>query len=384
VTERTRVFEIGQQRNLGIINPIYNEKSCWQAECHAHAESQTVLGVLDVTISLADVQKELRANQVRLVLFAICAIFSISIIIWLLVQKLIGKPVSQLVEATNKVATGDLKYQIEVSTRDEIGQLRHSFNEMTLKLADAQRQLYQSDKLASLGQLAAGVAHEINNPLTGVLTYSSFLLKRLENNGSEQNGSEMRDDLSVIVRETKRCRDIVRGLLDFARQVPQNKTMICVKDVIEQTLAVLDNQLRLHHVKVHKSFQEDIAPIKADMNQIQQILINLIVNATDAMSDRGGELRINTKEITVAGEKNVCIEVEDNGCGIPKENLQKIFDPFYSTKGQKGTGLGLAVVWGVVEKNDGKIAVESQVNIGTKFTLTFPVNHNSLLQNENE
>ena len=218
ISERTRIFQLPDSgRVLGIISPIYNEPSCWQGECHAHAPGQKVLGVLDISMSLDDVDREMQSSQRRLILFGVVAIGAVSVMIYLLVNRIVLKPVNEIVAATRRVAAGDLQYKIASAKRDEIGILANSFNEMTQKLSEAQRQVYQSQKLAAVGQLAAGVAHEINNPLTGVLSYSSFLLKRAEDK------PEFKEDLEVIVRETQRCRGIVKGLLDFARQSPPEK-----------------------------------------------------------------------------------------------------------------------------------------------------------------
>jgi two-component system NtrC family sensor kinase len=371
ITERTRIFELQDSKTLGIINPIYNEPSCWQASCHAHDADQKVLGVLDVTMSLDEVEEQISSNEMKMVTFAVSAIITISFIIWFFVQHLVGKPVNQLVKATNVVASGDLNYKIANHKKDELGQLAKSFNEMTQKLADAQRQLIQSDKLASLGRLAAGVAHEINNPLTGVLTYSSFLLKRA--NGD----SETKNDLEVIVRETKRCREIVKGLLDFARQAPVQKTAVSIAAVIDQVLSIIDNQLRLKKAHVRKDIAGDLPHIPADANQMQQVFMNLLVNAADAVESEDSEILISANRCDIDGKEYVQIKVRDNGCGISRENLTKIFEPFYSTKGQRGTGLGLAVVWGIIEKHGGKITVDSETGNGTTFTVQLPVEEHS-------
>jgi len=368
IPERTRIYEQSGGKNLGIINPIYNEPSCWQASCHAHDADQKVLGVLDVTMSLEEVEQQIADNQMRMGLFAISAIVALSGLIWILVQRLVGRPVGKLVEATNMVAAGNMDYKIKISQNGELAHLAQSFNDMTQKLAEAQRQLYQSDKLASLGRLAAGVAHEINNPLTGVLTYSSFLLKRLEQDG------EMKEDLEVIVRETKRCREIVKGLLDFARQVPTRKTRISINDVVSQTIGILKNQLSLRNIDVRKHFDSNLPQINVDPNQMQQVFMNLLVNAIDAIGkEGGGTITIATSREEVDGNEHVRIDLTDSGCGIDKENLTKIFEPFYSTKGQKGTGLGLAMVWGIIDKHNGKIDVESEPGSGTTFTIHLPV-----------
>ncbi len=374
IPERTRIFTTNDDvRILGIINPIYNEDSCWQSSCHAHDANQKVLGVLDVTMSLDDVDRQIRAEQIKMMVFTFCVGIVISFILWFLVQKLIGKPVRQLVKATNIVAAGDLEYKIKSVKHDELGYLGNSFNNMTHKLAETQRQLYQSDKLASLGRLAAGVAHEINNPLTGVLTYSSFLLKRADDNG------EMKKDLETIVRETKRCRGIVKGLLDFARQVPARKTRVDFNKVIERSLKIVDNQLSFNNIVVHKNTKENLPSINADANQMEQVLINLIVNAADAIGNKGGEIYISTNRKKVKDEKYVEIKVRDAGCGIPRENLTKIFEPFYTTNEKKGTGLGLAVVWGIIDKHAGRIHVESELGMGTTFTILLPISENTAI-----
>lgn len=371
IPERTRIFvTANNKKSLSIINPIYNEPSCWLSDCHAHDKDVSVLGVLDVTMSLQDVEQQIAANRKKIIIFVLSAIVTISFLLWILVHHLVGKPVEQLVKATKIVASGDLEYKINMSQNDELGHLGQSFNNMTGKLVAAQRQLYQSDKLASLGRLTSGIAHEINNPLTGVLSFSSMLLKR------DDCKDEVRADLEVIVRETKRCRDIVKRLLDFARQEPPKKTNVNISNVIERTIHILSNQLNLKNIATKIKIAENLPTIKADANQLQQVMINLLVNAADAIDDKGGEIHIAVDKDRLNGQECIAIEVTDFGCGIPRENLANIFEPFYTTKGQKGTGLGLAVVWGIVEKHDGKIDVTSEPGKGTTFTLRLPANGN--------
>jgi two-component system NtrC family sensor kinase len=376
IAERARIFQAAPQtRTLGIINPIYNESGCWQNGCHVHDPNQKVLGVLDITMSLADVDRGLKASQMRLLIFAIIAIATVSLMIYLLIKRIVLEPISQIVEATQRVATGDLNYTITLDKQDEIGVLAKSFNDMTRKLSEVQRQLYQSDKLASVGRLAAGVAHEINNPLTGVLTYSSFLLKRT----SDQ--PEFKKDLEVIVRETKRCREIVKGLLDFARQSQPEKRRLQVNEIIGHAVRIVQNQLSIRNIKLEQNLYPHLSLVNADVNQIQQVLVNLLVNATDAIGEKGGAITITTDLIKngaiaatakAPAEKCVRIKVRDTGCGIQVDDLPKIFDPFFTTKGVKGTGLGLAVVWGIIEKHGGRISVESEVGQGTTFVILLP------------
>lgn len=493
--ERMRIYRIqpDSARILGIINPIYNEKSCWDADCHAHPEYQTVLGVLDVKMCLKDVDKQISDSEIQSILFAVIAIIALSFIIGFFVRRWVARPVKELVKATHQVSSGNLNYTIDGLGNDELGTLGDSFNNMTNKLAEARLQLFQSDKMASLGRLAAGVAHEINNPLTGVLTYSSFLLKRTKDN------SELQEDLKIIVRETKRSREIVKSLLDFARQSVPKKHKADINKIIENSISVIDNQLSIKQIQLTKNFDTHIPQIIVDTNQIQQVFINLIVNASDAIENKGGTITISTslislspyrvvqiknascskrhdmidnevktdglptikvkaisagnegfinldpiygkhrhkygievkkrKEVQVScpkcnislldrdekcpkcesavykfevspdgifkgctnpdcnwekwdavdegGNKEfVEIKVSDTGSGIPNEDLPRIFEPFYSTKGQKGTGLGLAVIWGIVDNHNGTINVSSKVGIGTTFTIRLPAQQN--------
>lgn len=288
--ERTRVFRHSPSgpRILGIINPIYNTPSCWTAACHAHPESQTVLGVFDVTMPLAAVDRDIARGQIAIAAFALSAILALSLILGILVKLWVDIPVQALLKATEHVAAGDLGYTIEEKSSDELGMLARSFNNMTRRLSEARLHLVQSDKLASLGRLAAGIAHEINNPLTGVLTYSSFLLKRSQDRPEEQA------DLQVIVRETIRCREIVKNLLDFARQSTPKKSAADINEIVGRAISVLDRQLTLSHVTLVRDLRPDLPLAVVDSNQIQQVLINLIVNAADAIGAKGGTITVRT------------------------------------------------------------------------------------------
>jgi len=296
IKERMRIYKIypDSARIMGIINPIYNERSCWESDCHAHPEDQTVLGVLDVILSLKDVDEQISDSEFRSIIFALIAIVSLSLIIGFFVRRWVGKPVNELVKATHEVSTGNLNYTIKELGNDELGILAKSFNNMTKNLAEARLQLFQSDKMASLGRLAAGVAHEINNPLTGVLTYSSFLLKRVKNN------KELEEDLKVIVRETKRSREIVKSLLDFARQSVPKKHYANINEIINSAIEVVNNQLSLKHIKLEEHLDSSLPKATLDANQIQQVFINLLVNAADAIGDSGGNISIDTTLISLS------------------------------------------------------------------------------------
>jgi two-component system NtrC family sensor kinase len=295
ISNRTRIFKIDpdSSRLLGIINPIYNEKSCYEADCHAHPKSKKVLGVLDVTFCLKLADQAIAKSRLTNFILAIVSVLAFSLLIGFFVKRWVDKPVHELVEATNRVAIGNLNQPIKYNGKDELGILAKSFNNMMKKLSEMRVQLFQSDKMASLGRLAAGVAHEINNPLTGVLTYSSFLLKRAKDN------PELKKDLEVIVRETKRSREIVKGLLDFSRQSTPKQGRLNVNEVISNAIAVISNQLKLHNITLKKELSEDITEIAGDANQIQQVVLNLVVNAIDAMGEKGGTLTITSKKISL-------------------------------------------------------------------------------------
>lgn len=389
IPDRSRVFTSKDgHRVLGVISAIYNEPDCSTPDCHAHPPDQKVLGVLDIGMSLADVDSEITDAQNRMVIFAIIAFLVISVTISISISRYVTRPVRELVTATRQVAEGDLDYSISIKGEDEIAQLASSFRHMTsdLKKADdklvewgktlehkvqerteelrkTENQLIQSDKVASLGKLAAGVAHEINSPLTGVLTYSSLLLK-----GKKEDDPE-REDLEVIVNETNRCKKIVRGLLDYARQTAPQKTPSDINEVIDKCIDLIAHQASLQSVRIERKLRPDLPKIMIDVGQIQQVIINILLNAIEAMP-QGGTLTISSGR----EDQMVILGFADTGTGIPEDILPKILDPFFTTKEQgKGTGLGLSVSYGIIERHRGKLQVKSKVGEGTTFTVRLPI-----------
>jgi two-component system NtrC family sensor kinase len=380
IQQRARVFRAPDgTRILGIINPIPNEQSCWTAACHAHSKDQKVLGVLDVNLSLAQADRAVRTSRMVLFSLAGLAIVASSLIIWWLNRRLVLRPVANLLAGTRRVAEGDLTTTIPATGNHELGDLAQGFNAMTRRLAETQLQLTQADKLASVGRLAAGIAHEINNPLTGVLTYASLLQKR---HGVDPQDVE---DLEVIVRETKRCRGIIRELLDFARPTAPVRKPTDLNEVVRKSLAVVMNQLSLNHVELSLALVEDLPRAYADANQIQQVVVNLLLNAADAIGTEGGRIHLATgsAEVVPVGKAAIDwasgaipmveLQVEDTGSGIPADALPHIFEPFFTSKGNRGTGLGLAVTWGIIEGHGGRIDVDSEPGRGTRFTVRLPL-----------
>jgi len=305
-----------------------------------------------------------------------------TLVLLFFVTKLVLQPIDRIIEMHHKVVAGDLTARVGIRPPGEMGVLCAAVDGMAdavaereeqLKLATRQ-QIGQSEKLAAIGRLAAGVAHEINNPLTGVLTFAHLL--REKENMDEQDQS----DLNLIINETSRASEIVRGLLDFARERPTAKEPLDINDAVQRTVRLLGNQKAFQQINIVENLSDDLPRVDGDVNQLQQVLLNLSLNACEAMPG-GGTLLVSTS----AEDGNVQVKVTDTGCGIKKEHLGEIFDPFFSTKPVgKGTGLGLSVSYGIVRQHGGELEVESEEGNGTTFRIVLPaagsrpgVNHQS-------
>jgi two-component system, NtrC family, sensor kinase len=235
--------------------------------------------------------------------------------------------------------------------------------EKQLKLT--QKQLAQSEKMASLGQLAAGVAHEINNPLTGVLFYASLLLERTDLD------EDAKQDLNFIVEDANRCKNIVKSLLVYSRSTDSNKRIVQINEIVEQSLKLIRDQKKFRNIQVRRYLSQEMMLIKADTSKLNQVIINLVINAADAMKGTG---RVTLHTYKDKPHKKIYLEVKDTGEGIPRENLSKIFDPFFTTKEVgKSTGLGLSIVYGIIEEHGGRISVKETGAKGTTFILEFPL-----------
>jgi two-component system NtrC family sensor kinase len=294
----------------------------------------------------------------------------------------LASSIRQLVTATNAVADGKLDHRADVVTRDEVGQLAASFNAMaaalqvrargieeeerrhTEELVHLQSRMVHSEKLASMGRLAAGVAHELNTPLGGVLSLAMLVLEECD------ESHPFRKDLEIIVKQTLRCRDIVKGLLDFAHQSESRAVETGVNSVIENTLALLERQAIYQNIQTARKLKKDLPPVFIDPSQLQSVVMNIVMNAVDAMEGKG-VLTVETS-VDEAGEQ-VLLLISDTGRGIPDKIKPLIFEPFFTTKRPgEGTGLGLAVVYGVVKRAGGRISVDSSPS-GTTFTVRLPI-----------
>jgi signal transduction histidine kinase len=311
-----------------------------------------------------------RALLGRLLLIALGLLVLMAVVgrIW---ARRIVRPVERLSDASRVIGQGQFDIQVEVAGRDEIGALAGSFNEMASelktreeKLDQAQAQIIQSEKLAAFGQLGAGIAHEVKNPLAGILGCAQLSLMEV------QEGTPLHKNLEIIEKETGRCRTIIDNLMKFARQEKALFEPTEVNQVVDAACAIINHQLELQQVKIIKDLEEQLPEIHGNSNQLQQVLMNLMINAQQAMEGEPGKVTVSTRR-NDAGE--IEIVVSDTGPGIPEEIQTKLFEPFFTTKptGQ-GTGLGLSVSFGIIKDHHGEITVESEVGKGTEFIIRLP------------
>jgi two-component system NtrC family sensor kinase len=387
-------------RTLNMITPIYNEPSCSQAACHAHPASIQVLGVLDLALRLDVVDQEEAGMRMQIVIATILQILLTAALIVLLTHRFVGLPIRELIRGTKAVSAMELDKPISIPHRSqELEELESSFNTMrerlrsalaeinqfterletkvaerTEQLKVAHQKLMHNDRLASLGQLAASVAHEINNPVSGVLNLS-MLMERIMKNGGIPAGREpeFRGYLSRISTETARVGRIVSDLLAFSRRSKPQRTEADLNRLVSSTLSLVSHKLKLSNCEIESSLNPELPLVHCDPSQIQQVILNLVMNAAEATQAKGGgRVRITTR-LSASG-RDLELLVEDNGEGIAPENLGKIFHPFFTTKPEgKGVGLGLAVLYGIVQAHDGEVDVRSTRGQGTTFTVTLPV-----------
>ena len=399
--DRFRVYRAQGQRVLAIISPIENQAECSNAACHAHPDSQQILGVLDTHLSLARTDQQLAQGSWRMLACDALAMVAIAVLSWVFVRRMVDRPLKELDTGTQKLSAGALGYQIEVHSQDQIGDLAESFNQMSLQLRAANEEItswartledrveeksrelrrahdevLHVETMASVGKMAAVVAHEINNPLSGILTYSKLLKKWVDNDTvSAQKKQEAQQCLDLISSESRRCGELVRNLLTFSRQAPMNVQSTDINHVVEQCTMLIRHNLEIAAIDLHSTLAEELPRLHCDPSQIEQVLLAVIVNAADAMP-KGGNLWIDSRLSNDGGQ--VILTIRDDGSGIPPEIMPKIFEPFVTTKENgHGTGLGLAVSRGIVERHSGKISVQSEVGRGTTVTITLPVPNRS-------
>ena len=396
--DRFRIYrDSSGQRILGVITPIENQPSCSNAICHAHPASQKILGVLDTNLSLAKADAQLAQTSWRMLAYTIFALIDISLLTWLFVWRLVGQPLKNLKNGTKELADGNLGYQLTVDSTDEAGELASSFNRMSLQLRAANEEILawaktledrveqktrelnrahehvlHVEKMATIGKMAAVVAHEINNPLSGILTYARLLKKWIQRGEAETSKKQDAEQcLDLIADESRRCGDLVKNLLTFSHTSPMNVQTTNLNSVVDRSVRLVAHQLELNGVELHLDLPSNLPPIQCDPGQIEQVLLALIMNAIDAMP-RGGNLWVRTRIDEQTDELG--IEIRDDGSGIAPEILPRIFEPFLTTKETgKSVGLGLAVSRNIIERHRGRVEVQSEVGKGTTFTVTLPI-----------
>ena len=392
--EAAAVTGDGDEEVLRQLSVIENEPGCSVGGCHASDAGQQVLGVLDVEMSMLPLEAALDAARWQLLWTTLILLGVIAAVAAVIFRRFIRHPIARLQEGARCIASGDLSTRIEVDGGHELALLADDFNRMaedldraqkavdewsqtleekvekrTEELRSAQHQVQHMEKMASLGKLSATVAHELNNPISGILTYARLVEREIEEQPVEEGVKrQLRRYLGLVQQESTRCGSIVKNLLVFARRDGGEMTRVDLNEVVDRSLMLIRHHLEITGVTLRSERLDGDAVVFADPGELQQALVALFVNAVEAMSE-GGELRV----LLRGDDRMVHIDVGDTGTGISPEALPNIFEPFFSTKAKEsGVGLGLAVVYGIVHRHRGKITVESTVGVGTTFHLTLP------------
>ena len=400
-SRRSRIFATpAGTRMLGSMDVIRNEPSCYTANCHQHGKSTSVLGVLDIVYSLDEIDRTMRTNAITMAVLSLGFIVIAALSAGFFVHRLVYVPLRDLETGAKRLSAGNMEQMIPVRSADEFGQLAASFNAMTAALGNSQLELREwghtleqkvekrtqelriaeaetarTEKLASVGLLAAGIAHELNNPLTGVLTFTTLLRKKIP------DGSADAEDLDLVIRETKRCATIIRRLLDFAREKTPEKKFADLNRVIEDTARIIERPASFRDIEIAMDLDPQLPRVWVDADLIKQVIMNMLVNAQHAI-EHEGSITVRSRRLPLPKSPEpgmepvpmVEISIIDSGCGIPEKNLKRIFDPFFTSKEVgKGTGLGLSVSHGIVRAHGGLIEVESAVGKGSTFRIYLPV-----------
>jgi len=381
-------------RLLLIRSPILNEKSCYTAACHAHKESDQVLGSFVIRMPLEQLDANLNKSYL---LVTLITLLLVSFLIFF-TRKKINKPLKAIIKASEAVSKGDKSTRLEVKSNQlgDVKMVSRAFNEMLdnlqaattelqnwsrqleykvqkkeEELSEIQNELIHAERIASLGKLSSSVAHEINNPLSGILTYTKLVQKQLNKILPKNTTKEpVLNYLNVIEKETKRCGDIVKGLLEFSRKDLHDLEARHLHHILEDTYSLMDHQMKITDINFYTDFSARLDLILCSENQIKQACIAILLNAFEAVVENG-EIFMKTSN---PDEDNIKLEITDNGSGIAAEDVPHIFEPFFSTKQKaSGIGLGLAIVHGIVQNHNGKIEVDSEVGKGTTISIILPL-----------
>lgn len=396
--DRARIFRDEEgRRSLAVIRPIENAPECSNAACHAHPESRRILGVIDAHLTLDAVDAQLAEHRLQMISFTAGAALLACVLSVLFVFTVVHRPVRMLLKAIERVKRGDLEHRLNAGTKDEFGVLATEFDSMAHEINEAQQELRRwndtlearvqqksaelerahrglvtNEKMASLGRLAATVAHEVNNPLFGMLTYARLCLKDLDQlDGDETRKERVKEHLQVIERESRRCGDLMKTLLAFSRQKAPERAPTDVRVVVERSCALLLHKLQLSKIELIKELDPAMPEILADPAQLQQVLVVLLANASEAMGEDG---MVKVKATVLPDGQGVQITVADSGPGVPADLREAIFEPFFTTKeDQHGTGLGLAVARAIVDRHGGSLTLNPDTSKGAEFIIQLPL-----------
>ena len=385
-------------RHLLIRSPILNEESCYTSECHAHPKTDEVLGSLIIKMPLFDLDNAVEKSSAKFYILATITTLLLITVFIFFTRDRIKNPLNNIIKASMAVANGnkDTRLEIKSNQLDDMRMVSMAFNDMldnlqrateelqnwsqqleykvqkkSEELGAAQNELIQIERIASLGKLSSSVAHEINNPLSGILVYAKLIYKQLSNPVIDPAKKEsMLKHLKLIENETKRCGEIVKGLLDFSRKDQEDFESKHLHKVLQETYELMTHPIRIANINLLTNFGAGSDLIFCSPNQIKQACVALLVNASEAVLENG-EIIISTRN---PDDETVMFEISDNGIGIPEDDIPHIFQPFFSTKHDtSGIGLGLAIVHGIIKSHNGKLEVRSDLGKGTTISVTLPL-----------
>ncbi len=385
-------------RHLLIRSPILNEKSCYTSSCHYHKESDEVLGSLIIKMPLADLDNAVRKSSARFYMLAMITTFLLTGALIFFTRVKIKEPLNDLLRASIAVADGNRNTRLEIKPNqlDDMRMVSEAFNDMldnlqsateelrnwsqqleykvqkkSEELGAAQNELIHIERIASLGKLSSSVAHEINNPLSGILVYTKLIYKQLSNPEIDEDKKKtMLKHLKLIENETKRCGEIVKGLLEFSKKDQEDFESRHLHKIVQETYDLMTHPIKIANISFQANLQAKDDLIFCSPNQIKQACVAILVNATEAVHENG-EIIISTSN---PDPENIRLDISDNGIGIPVDDIPQIFQPFFSTKHDtSGIGLGLAIVHGIVKSHNGRIDVRSELGKGTTMSITLPL-----------
>lgn len=393
--EMIREFTFKKERKvLGLINPIKNESDCSNGDCHAHPAEINILGVLDVIVSTEKMNQIIESHTKSIITNSIILTVLMSAFSGLFITILVNRPLKKISKGIEEISNGNLNYKIDINSNGELAEVADEFNRMSARLNTAYNeikewsetlnikveekneelkkiyeQITQVEKLASLGKLSAIVAHELNNPLEGILTYSRLISKKLTKMSKDGEFRDIIEFLDLISDESSRCGRIVKDLLLFSHKDEARYSQNELSGIIDKSIILINHHLEINHINLTRDYKTVHLNIECDSQKIEQALIAILINAIEAMHE--GQ----TLNVTLEEEENMgVIRITDQGKGISEKDLPYIFEPFYSTKNdKKGTGLGLAVAYGIIKHHNGKISVENTSIEGTTFKIILPI-----------